>query len=406
MYDAIVVGARCAGSPTAMLLARKGYKVLMVDRATFPSDSFRNHVILHQGTRLLTEWGLLDRIIATNAPPLTQVTQDMGDFPLKGTLSVTDGVTALYAPRRKYLDYILVQAAVEAGVELREGFSVQELVWDGERVIGIRGHAEGSETLFTEYAPIVIGADGLHSIVAREVEAPSYNENPVMSWTYYSYFNDVPISGVELYRQDDAMMLAFPTNDGLACVAAIGPIEGFPAFRADIEGNFTKLLARFPALADRVQPERRAERFLGTADLPNLFRKPHGPGWALVGDAGYHKDPVTGQGISDAFRDAALLSEAIDAGLSGRQDLPVALKEYESRRNIMAMPGYQGVLQALQFGPLPLEVLALRAALRNNPEDTSQYFGVVAGSVSPMAFYAPENVGRIMSMAQQPALAG
>lgn len=406
MYDAIVVGARCAGSPTAMLLARQGYRVLVVDRATFPSDSFRNHVILHQGTRLLREWGLLDRIIATGCPPITHGIQDMGDFPLQGTFPVVDGVTAVYGPRRKYLDNILVQAAVEAGAELREGFSVQELVWDGDRVVGIRGRAGTSDTVFTEYAPIVIGADGLHSVVARAVDAPTYNEHPALSWTYYSYWADVPIAGVELYRQDDAMMLAFPTNDGLTCVAAIGPIEGFPAFRADVEGNFTQLLARFPAFAGRVRPDRRMERFQGTADLPNLFRKPHGPGWALVGDAGYHKDPVTGQGISDAFRDAALLSEAIDAGLSGRADLPAALAEYETRRNMMAMPAYQGVLQALQFGPLPQELLALRAALRDNPTDTTQYLGVIAGSVHPGVFYAPENIGRIMSLAQQPALVG
>lgn len=406
MYDAIIVGARCGGAPTAMLLARQGYRVLVVDRATFPSDTFRNHVILQQGTHLLKEWNLLDQIIATGCPPIRQVTQDMGDFPLSGILPAWDGVEAVYGPRRKYLDYILVQAAVEAGAELREGFSVQELIWDNDRVVGIQGRSNGSDTLFTEYATMVIGADGLHSLVAREVEAPTYNEQPIQSWTYYSYFSDVPISGLELYRQDDAMMLAFPTNDGLACVAAIGPIAGFPAFRADLEGNFNKRLARFPALGDRVHPNNRVERFQGTADLPNLFRKPHGPGWALVGDAGYHKDPVTGQGISDAFRDAALLSEAIDAGLSGRQDLPQALTDYESRRNLMAMPGYQGTMQALQFGPLPGELLGLRAALRGNAADTTQYLGVLAGSVSPMAFYAPENVGRIISLAQQPAFSG
>ena len=174
MYDAIIVGARCAGSPTAMLLARKGYRVLMVDRATFPSDSFRNHGILPPGMRMLQQWGLLDQVVASNAPMVREVMQDMGDFPLHGTLPTVDGLSGIVAPRRKVLDNILVRAAVAAGAELREGFSVQELLWEGDRVVGIRGHQHGGAPV-TEHAPIVIGADGQHSLVARSVGAPTYN---------------------------------------------------------------------------------------------------------------------------------------------------------------------------------------------------------------------------------------
>ncbi len=398
MYDAIVVGARCAGSPTAMLLARKGYRVLVVDRATFPSDTFRNHVLLYPAVRQLQRWGLLDRIAATNSPPIRLFTQDMGDFPLTGNVLETDGIDALYGPRRKYLDKILVDAAVEAGAEVREGFSVQDLLRTAGRVTGIRGRTAAG-TIVTEQARIVIGADGLHSIVARQVGAPTYNERPVLTWAYYSYWSDVSMPGAEFYRHDDEAMLAFPTNDGLTCVAAFGPIEDFSKIRLDIEGNFERMLDAFPAFTERVRGGRRMERFLGTADLPNFFRKPHGPGWALVGDAGAHRDPVTGTGISEAFRDAELLADAIDAGLSGAQPLDAALAAYEATRNAMAGPGYEATIQAATFGPLPAELLQLRAALDGNQADTDRFIGVLTGSVSGAEFYAPENIGRIMSMA-------
>src|SRR5579872_7161196 len=156
MYDAIIVGARCAGSPTAMLLARKGYKVLLLDRASFPSDMpFSTHYLQQAGSLRLKRWGLLDRLAASNCPPITTCYFDYGPFSLSGAPPAADGVTEAYAPRRKALDAILAQAAVEAGVELREEFSAQELVWEDGRVKGIRGHAKNGATV-TETARIVI----------------------------------------------------------------------------------------------------------------------------------------------------------------------------------------------------------------------------------------------------------
>jgi flavin-dependent dehydrogenase len=381
-----------------MLLARQGYRVLMMDRATFPSDTFRNHALLQPALLQLRRWGLLDEVIATGCPPIRTVTQDMGDFPLIGTLPLAEGLEGLYAPRRKYLDTILVQAAVRAGAELREGFAVQNLLWDGDRVIGIEGRTAAG-TVVTDEARIVIGADGLHSIVARCVDAPTYQAHPTLTWIYYSYWDGVPTHGLELYRRDHVAMLGFPTNDGLTCVATFGPVEGFHSYRADYEANFFATLDLVPDFAARVRGGTRAERWVGPADLPNFFRQPWGPGWALVGDAGYHKDPVTANGISDAFRDAGLLAEAIDAGFSERRSLDKALAGYEQLRNIAATPLFEAACQAATFGPLPPEVYALRAALRGNPEATSQYFGTVAQSVSPREFFAPENMARIMQAA-------
>jgi flavin-dependent dehydrogenase len=363
MYHAIVVGARCAGSPTAMLLARTGYRVLLLDRAAFPSDTIRNHFIQHAGVAQLFRWGLLDSVMASNCPPVRTFTTDFGDFPLRVAVEQGDGVDADCAPRRVVLDKILVDAAVAAGAELRERFTVHELIWDNDRVVGIRGRTSGG-AMVSEHASTVIGADGLHSIVAKAVHAPRYNERSALTYGYYSYFSDVPIDGIEVWMRPSRAYINFPTNDGLTCVAVQAPLAGFHAFRSDIEKNFYEAVDAVPELAERVREGSRQERWYGTADLPNFFRRPYGPGWALVGDAGFHKDPILAQGISDAFRDAELLTNAIDAGFAGRTPLDDALRDYERRRNETALPGYQQNCAAAAFLPLPPEVFAERAALR------------------------------------------
>lgn len=363
MYDAIVVGARCAGSPTAMLLARAGYRVLLLDRAAFPSDTFRNHLIQPTGVGQLHRWGLLGRIAASNCPPIRTFISDLGDGPLAEPMSAQEGPGMAYAPRRFILDAILVEAAVAAGAELRERFTVQGLLWDDGRVVGIQGRG-GDGRVVAARARIVIGADGAHSLVARAVRAPKYHEHPALTYGYYTYFGDLPVGGLEVWTLAASAFIAFPTNDGLTCVALQAPIAGFRAFRADIAGNFARMVGQVPALAARVRASKQAERWYGTADLPNFFRTPGGPGWALVGDAGFHKDPILAQGISDAFRDATLLAEAIDAGLSGGIPLDDALLAYERQRNSAALPGYAIACAAAAFEPLPPEVLAARAALR------------------------------------------
>ena len=398
MYDAIVIGARCAGSPTAMLLAQRGYRVLLVDKATFPSDTMSTHYIHPQGVARLKRWGLLEWVIDSNCPPIAQATFDLGPFTLMAATLPVDGVAAGYGPRRTVLDTLLVEAAVKAGAELREGFSVKELMMDGDRVTGIRGRSAGG-TAVTEAAHLVIGADGMRSLVARNVQAPEYHRVPSLSCGYYSYWSGIEIAGVEFYPRQGSTLLAFPTNDGLVCVACIWPHDLFPTFRADIEGNFNKTLDLAPALAERVRVGRREERFVGTADAPNFFRKPYGPGWALVGDAGYHKDPILAHGISDAFRDAELLAEAVHAGLSGQQSLEEALAEYEQRRNQAVMPFYELTIQFARLEPPTSEMQQLFAAMRVNQEATDRYFATIEGTISPADFFSPENIGQIMEQA-------
>jgi len=395
VYDAIVIGARCAGSPTAMLLARKGYRVLLVDKATFPSDTISTHYLHQISIARLQRWGLLDKVLASNCPPILKLVFDFGPFALTGTAPAVDGITAAYSIRRTILDKILVDAAVAAGVEFRDAFSVEALVSADDHITGIRGHNMGGAPV-TETARIVIGADGRHSLVAWTVQAPEYHTYPPSTCLYYAYWSGVPTDALEYYPRQGLSIVVFPTNDGLTCISTSCPHAALRQFRTDIEGHFWQQLERVPTFAERVRAGMREERFRGTGDLPHFFRKPYGPGWALVGDAGYHKDPLGGEGITDAFRDAELLAEAIDAGFSGRRSLEVALADYEQQRNEAAMPVSELVRQFASLTLPPPEQLQFFAVLRENPTETSRLFGTVAQVVSVSEFFAPENMRRII----------
>jgi flavin-dependent dehydrogenase len=397
MYDAIVVGARCAGSPTAMLLARKGYRVLLLDKARFPSDTLSTHYIHQPGVARLKRWGLLDRIVASNCPPVLRQMLDVAPFTLVGSPPPADSVAEGYAPRRRVPDQILVEAAVAAGAELREHFPVRELVTDGERVVGIRGRAVGG-AMVNEKARIVIGADGMRSLVARTVQAATYQVRPTLTCAYYSYWSEVPIQGAELYPRPDRMIIAAPTNDGQTITIVYWPNVAFHKVRSDIEDNFLKALDLAPSLAERVRSGKRTEQFRGTAVLPNFYRKPYEPGWALVGDAGYHKDPITAQGISDAFRDAELVAGAIDEGLSGRHTLKDALADYERRRNEASLPLFELTCQFAALQP-PSPEQQLFAALRHNQEQTDRFFGAITGTVPIPEFFSRKNIDQILGAA-------
>ena len=396
MYDAIIVGARVAGSPLAMLLARKGYRVLLLDKATFPSDTISTHHIHQPGVARLKRWGLLERVQASNVPPTTDIIFDVGPFALRGTPPPAEGVAEAYAPRRRVLDKILVDAAVEAGAELRENFSVEELTTDGGAVTGVRGR-QGSGPTVTERARIVVGADGARSFVARSVEAPVYFDKGMLTCNYYSYWSGVHLDAAELYPRPGRLIVADKTNDGLTMVTVVRPREEFDRVRSNVEGEFMRALDKSaPGLAERVRAGRREERFAGTAFLPNHFRKPYGAGWALVGDAGYVKDPVTAQGITNGFSHAELLAEALDAGLSGRRAMDEALAGYELRRNAEVAAMFEHTTQLARLAPPPPEMAALLEALRGNPAEAGRFVGTVVGTVPIPEFFSPENIGRIV----------
>ncbi|MFN0070979.1 MAG: NAD(P)/FAD-dependent oxidoreductase [Chloroflexota bacterium] len=397
MYDAIIVGARVAGSPTAMLLARQGHRVLLVERATFPSDVISGLYIRLPGMAQLQRWGLMDRVAALGAPSIDRFTFDVGPFALEGTPPPMEGVGASFMPRRRLLDPMLARAAVDAGAELRTGFAVQELVWEGDRVVGIRGRSAAGTTV-TELARVVIGADGPRSFVARSVQAPLYNTRPTLTCSYQSYWSGVPVNGIELYVREGQFIVVGPTNEGLAQVSITWPSREFHAVRADIDGAFFRALDQHaPALADRVRSGRREENYSGMADMTNFFRTPSGPGWALVGDAGYHKDPITAQGITDALIGAEMLSHTLHRGLSQQQPLDEALAEYQRRRDAPVMPMYEMTVQLAALESPPSHVQALFQALRGNQAEINRFLGTAEGTVSIPDFFAPENLQRILA---------
>jgi flavin-dependent dehydrogenase len=345
LYDAIIVGARVAGSPLAMLLARKGHTVLLLDRDKFPSDIMSTHYIHLPGQVRLKQWGLLEKVADTGAPWITQRTLHFDgtaisppDLPLPAGYS-----TDTLCPRRYLLDKILVDAAVEAGAVLREGASVRELIWEDGAVVGVRGHISGEP--FEERANVVVGADGMHSIVARAVKPEEYDCYPSLTYGYYTYWTNVEDTGMHIYFFSEGNgILVFPTNDAKHCIGVGGVHDEFQDFRKDVEGNYMKALEQVPHLAEQVRGGER-ERFLGTADMPNYFRKPYGPGWALTGDAGYHRDFITGLGINDAFLQAELLADALHKTWSGEARFEDALSEFQRKRDDYVKPCYDVTIQ-------------------------------------------------------------
>jgi len=398
MYDAIVVGARCAGAPTALLLARKGYKVLLLDRGTFPSDMpFSNHYVHQTGSARLKRWGLLDALKASNCPPIYTNHFDYGAFSLTGSpVPAEGGVTEAFAPRRIRLDQILVDAAVNAGVELREGFSVQEVLFEDGRVTGIRGQQRNRPAV-TEHARITVGADGMFSVVAKAVKAPEYKTGPALEGSWYAYYSGVPMVGWHLWLRPGRVIFAYNTNDNLTLIGVAFAARDLPVVRSNVERHHSSVLAEHaPELWERMQSGKRESRYVGGA-IPSHVRKPYGPGWALVGDAGYQKDPCTASGITDAFGSAEWLADAIDAGFSGRRPLEEALAGYEKTRNEAELPYFDFTTQLAALEPPPPEVQQLLEALRENPVQRSRFFGVLAHTVPVTEFFSPENMQAIFS---------
>jgi flavin-dependent dehydrogenase len=393
-FDAIVVGARCAGSPTAMLLARKGYKVLLVDRASFPSDTLSTHMIHAPGVAALARWGLLDAVVATGCPPIDRYEMDFGPITISGTPRPADGCSTGFAPRRTVLDKILVDAAGQAGVEVRERFTVEELVVEDGAVVGIRGHGEGGASVL-ERARVVIGADGRSSRVAKAVRPEQYNDKPMLQWSYYTYWSGLPLDHFQVVVRPDRGWGAFPTNDGLTLVVVGWPYAESTAYKGDVEANYLKTFELAPEFADAMRGATREERFSG-GSVPGFFRKPFGPGWALVGDAGYNKDPITAQGISDAFRDAEACVGALDEAFDGRRSFDDAMTDYQQTRDARSMPVSEFTSQLATLEPPPPELQQLLGAVHGNQDAMDDFVSLTAGTLSPVDFFDPANIGQLM----------
>ncbi len=396
-FDAIVVGARCAGSPTAMLLARKGYRVLVVDRATFPSDTVSTHILHPLGVRALSNWGLLDRLTATGCPPIHTYAFDFGPFTIAGAPGTSEAPVA-YCPRRTVLDKLLVDAAAQSGAEIREGFAVEGVLIEDGRAVGVRGSSKnGNSTI--ERAQVVVGADGGRSILAQTIRPEHYDEKPPLLAAYYTYWSELPMDGrFEQYARDRRGFAVAPTHDNLTMVIAGWPYAEFAENKRDIEGNYLKTIELAPAFAERLRGARREARFVGMA-VPNYFRKPYGRGWALVGDAGYNRDFITGQGIMDAFHDAELCATALDHAFSGKRPFDDAMSEYQRARDARVKAMYEFTCQLATLDPPPPEMQQLFAAIHGKQKAMDAFARMNAGTISPAEFFAPENVGAMTAAA-------
>jgi menaquinone-9 beta-reductase len=332
-YDAVVVGARCAGAATALLLAKSGARVLMIDRQAYGSDTLSTHALMRGAVMQLSRWGLIPGIDSNGTPPIRSTTFHYFGDPVSVAIKPEQGVDCLIAPRRTVLDRLLVDAARAAGVEVHHGTALSELQ------LGPRGQAIGASLLGSSgaiksvRAGIIIGADGRQSTVARLVGAATTFEGVNASGIAFGYFENLPHAGFHWYFADHVAAGVIPTNAGHCVFAAVPAAEFGSAFRGDVMGGFLRIL-------EKNSSELRAEMELGTLNgrlrafggVPGHLRQCHGPGWALVGDAGYFKDPLTAHGITDALRDAELLARAIATGTMS------ALATYQQERDELSLP--------------------------------------------------------------------
>jgi 2-polyprenyl-6-methoxyphenol hydroxylase-like FAD-dependent oxidoreductase len=234
-------------------------------------------------------------------------------------------------------------------------------------------------------------------VLARVVTPEQYHDRPRLQAGYYTYWSGLPMNGYfEAYDRGNRVFAAWPTNDDLTLVIVSWPYNEFEANKRDIEKNYLDVFALTPAFGERIRAARREERFFGAA-VPGFFRKPFGAGWALVGDAGYNKDFITAQGISDAFRDAELCAHALDQFFTGAREFDVAMRQYQSTRDERVLPMYEFTCQFAMLAPPPPETQQLFAVIHGNQEAMDGFARVVAGVTSPAEFFADENIGRIMA---------
>lgn len=363
--DAVVVGARCAGTATGIALARAGRDVVAIDRSRFPSDTLSTHLLWAGGVAELRSIGALDRVEALGAPRLPHAVAGIPGSTVTASYTPVDGIDYGMCVRRTGLDAALVETAREAGVRVREGTTAAELIWAGDRVVGVRCTDRGG-ACYELRAPLVIGADGRRSLVARRVGAETprrLHHNGRACW--FAYWRDGRPewrSTAAQWRVGAELGTAFPCDDGLVLVLLMPPVERAQGVH-DLEREYVRTIAGIPELADRLRGCTRETRVRATTDTTSYFRRSAGPGWALVGDAGHFKDPVTAQGIRDAVRFGRLLGEAVAPVLGDPRALDRALRSWERRRDRECRATYHWTNLLGRAGAVtPFEIELYRAA--------------------------------------------
>jgi flavin-dependent dehydrogenase len=396
-YDAIIVGARVAGAATALGLARRGARVLLLDTATFPSDTLSTHLLWSDALRCLDRLGALPALLDTGAPPIERFSLRYGQHSNAAPIPTQGKYPPLLSVRRLILDELLLgRVREEARITVREGITVRALLRHWERVVGVCGTTRTDGSEFTARGAIVIGADGRHSTVAREVAAAEYDVVPPVLATYYRYFRGVqPLDTATLEAFRDAeggFAYLFPCDGGYWTLALSFPQEQFDTVRRDHEAALAAQAARKDGLADRLHGAEPVSPWRGAGDLRNFFRVPYGPGWALVGDAGYHRDPITGRGIADALRSAELLSAALHGVWRGRTTYDAALAAYQQARDAFVQPLYNFTVERPPEGVSAEDWVGALRRVMTDPDYLSTYIGFMATVIPAEAFYSAEAV--------------
>jgi 2-polyprenyl-6-methoxyphenol hydroxylase-like FAD-dependent oxidoreductase len=337
-YDAIIVGGRCAGAATALLLARGGMRVLVVEAARPGTDTLSTHALMRGGVLQLHRWGLLDAVVAAGTPAIRWTEFEYGDEIEAVEIRSADGVSALRAPRRTVLDPLLLEAARDAGAEVRMPARVMRVISEDATVCGVEGVERGAR--FRATAPLVVGADGRNSTIAQAVDAPYRRRGSASGAIVYGYFAGLPRDRYHWAYRPGVAAGVVPTSDGLACVWAGTARTRFVERRsAGLEAAFRSLLAEAsPTVARSIGDATPVGTLRAYPGQGSWIRQAAGPGWALVGDAAYFKDPITAHGITDALRDAELLARAVLGAPSARRAELEAVRDYERTRDRLSEP--------------------------------------------------------------------
>jgi flavin-dependent dehydrogenase len=366
-YDVVVVGGRVAGASTALLLARAGARVALLDRSRPGSDIVSTHALMRAGVVELSRWGLLDQIISAGTPPIRSTTFHYPDGrTVRVAIRPGPGVPALYAPRRYLLDWLLVDAAAQAGVDVITQTSVTTLTSDDTgRITGVRAVGRGGRSVELS-SSITVGADGIRSTVAQHVAAPVLRQGRSRSAFLYRYLGGLRADGYEWAYRDNAAAGLIPTNHGQTCMfVGTTPQRMRAARRHDVEHAFTTVLGyAAPAWLDRVAEAESVGPIHGWGGTPGYVRQSWGPGWALVGDAGYYKDAITTHGMTDALRDAELLADAITERPTDGSTEAIAFARYQQTRDRLSSDLFAATedVAAYEWTPDTIETLLRRVS--------------------------------------------
>lgn len=396
-YDVIVTGARCAGSALAIYLARAGFKVLLVDKAIFPSDTLSTNTFFNNTTALLRELGVIEEVLKTNATPVKVIKFQFEDTVIEGPIPIVYGEDSSYCIRRTYLDDILLrQAGSLENVKVLQGFRVNELVYKEDVVVGVRGEdRSGGLQEFT--ASLVVGADGRHSVVRKLVKSEQKITSPSTVAIYFGYFSNIRHDGAakfEVYKRGENMAILFPTNDDTYVVTVNFPLANkslLENFKRNSEGSLRKLLTdQFPntTIRARLEGATLTEPIRGLHEYENYWYKGMGKGWALVGDAICFKDPAMAQGIHDGIRGAQLLADTLNRNKERKKSWDQIAEEYQEAIEAEFMVRFYMGCELSKNEPISEQQDAVNKLISNHPSVIEKFLGIYNYANEPSDFEA------------------